>query len=96
MIIELHKGIRGGQHAWRATTYKVLRVGFYWPSLFFDTDKVVRAFLECQLFVGKQKLRILPLNPIKDETPFQQWGLYFIGEIKKKLKRPTKMDPYCY
>jgi transposase InsO family protein len=35
----------------------------------------------CQLFVGKQKLPALPLILVKDEAPFQQWGLDFIREI---------------
>jgi hypothetical protein len=34
IIDEFHKGICGGHHAWRATTYKILRVGYYWPKLF--------------------------------------------------------------
>jgi hypothetical protein len=41
----------------------------------------VRAYRECQLFVGKQNLPTLPLVPIKNEAPFQQWDLDFIGEI---------------
>jgi hypothetical protein len=41
----------------------------------------VRACNSCQLFVGKQNLPALRLIPIKDEAPFQQWGLDFIGEI---------------
>eukprot|EP00253_Pinus_taeda_P009174 PITA_09174 len=30
---------------------------------------------------GKKKLLPLPLKPVSAETPFQQWGLDFIGEI---------------
>jgi hypothetical protein len=33
------------------------------------------------MFAGKKKLFPLALKPIKVETPFQQWGLEFIGEI---------------
>jgi hypothetical protein len=33
------------------------------------------------MFAGKKKLQPLPLRPIKEEAPFQQWGLDFIGEI---------------
>jgi hypothetical protein len=29
IIDEFHKGICGGHHAWRAATYKILRVGYY-------------------------------------------------------------------
>jgi hypothetical protein len=42
---------------------------------------MVRAYVECQNFVGKHKLHSLPLSLIKAETPFQKWGLDLIGEI---------------
>jgi hypothetical protein len=35
IIDEFHKGICGGHHAWRATAYKILRVGYYWPKNIF-------------------------------------------------------------
>jgi hypothetical protein len=40
-----------------------------------------RACNPCELFAGKQKILALPLVLVKTEAPFQQWGLYFIGEI---------------
>jgi transposase InsO family protein len=36
---------------------------------------------KCQVFKGKRKLLPLPIKPISVEAPFQQWGLYFIGEM---------------
>jgi hypothetical protein len=41
-------------------------------------NKKVRACINCQIFLGKQKFVALPLNPIKVEAPCQQWGLDFI------------------
>jgi ribonuclease HI len=81
VIEEFHEGICGGHHAWRATAYKILRAGYYWPKLFSDVNAKVRACYSCQIFAGKQKLPALPLVPVKTEAPFQQWGLDFIGEI---------------
>lgn len=81
IITEFHRGICSGHQAWKATAYKILRAGFYWPSLFQDTCAMVRACPECQKFVGKHKLKSLPLKAIKVDAPFQQWGLDFIGEI---------------
>jgi hypothetical protein len=81
VISEFHKGECGGHHFWKATTYKILRVGYYWPTLFTNVFSKVRACVECQIFFGKQKLKPLPLNPIVVNGPFQQWGLDFIGEI---------------
>jgi hypothetical protein len=72
IVDEFHEGICGGHHDWRETAYKKLRVGYYWPKLFFEVNEKVRACRECQIFVGKQKLTQLPLVPIKDEAPFQQ------------------------
>jgi len=81
IIDELHKGICGGHQAWRATTYKILRDGYYWTTLFQDTNSRVRACPKCQMFAGRHKLKPLPLRPVRIEIPFQQWGLDFIGEI---------------
>jgi hypothetical protein len=81
VISKFHEGVCGGHHAWRATAYKILRVGYYWPKLFSDVNTKFRACNPCQLFVGKHKLPALPLVPVKTEVPFQQWGLDFIGEI---------------
>jgi hypothetical protein len=75
------KGVCRGHHAWRETTYKILRAGYYWPKLFSYVNTKVKACNSCQLFTGKQKLPALPLVPVKMEAPFQQWGLDFIGEI---------------
>jgi hypothetical protein len=78
---DLHHGVCGGHHHWKATAFKILRAGYYWPVLFSDIFSQVRACEPCQKFAGKQKLMSLPLKPIVTHGPFQQWGLDFIGEI---------------
>jgi hypothetical protein len=80
-IKEFHKGDCGGHHYWKTTVHKILRAGFYWPSIFSDVYKEVSSCHECQIFYGKRKLQPLPLKPISVEAPFRQWGLDFIGEI---------------
>jgi hypothetical protein len=81
VMSEFHEGVCGGHHFWKSTAYKILRVGYYWPSLFSDVCAKVRACEKCQRFAGKQKLKSLPLKPVKISAPFQQWALDFIGEI---------------
>jgi hypothetical protein len=78
---EFHEGDCGGDLSWKNTANKILRAGFYWPTLFADVHKKVTSFHKCQIFEGKRKLLPLPLKPISIEAPFQQWGLDFIGEI---------------
>ena len=81
VLLESHEGAYGGHKYWKATTYKILRSGYYWPYLFSDVYQQVRACAPCQKFAGKQKLVYLPLKHIVVNAPFQQWGLDFIGEI---------------
>jgi hypothetical protein len=50
VISQFHEGVCGGHHAWRATAYKILRAGYYWPKLFSDVNAKVRACNPCQLF----------------------------------------------
>jgi hypothetical protein len=50
IVTEFHNGICGGHHAWRTTTYNIIRDGFYWPSLFSDVNCMVRECVECQVF----------------------------------------------
>ena len=60
---------------------KIMREGFYLSTIFFDTHKEVASCHKYQIFEGRRKLFQLPLRPIQVESPFQQWGLDFIGEI---------------
>eukprot|EP00253_Pinus_taeda_P010900 PITA_10900 len=71
----------GGHLYWKSTADKILRAGYYWPSLFENVKKFVVSCHKCQIFEGKRKLITFPLKPISTEKPFQQWGLDFIGEI---------------
>ena len=80
-INEFHKKDCGGHLFWKTTSYKIQRVGFYWPTLFPYIYKEVSTCHECHIFEGKRKLKPLPLVPISMEASFQQWALDFIGEI---------------
>ena len=36
VISESHEGSCGGKKYWKTTAYRILRAGYYWPSLFAD------------------------------------------------------------
>jgi hypothetical protein len=81
VMFDFHSGLCGGHHFWKTTIHKVLRAGYYWPTLFPDVCREIRACIKCQRFSGKKQLKSLSLKPVVVSTPFQQWGLDFIGEI---------------
>ena len=81
LVKEFHAGDYEGHQYWKTTVNKILRAGFYWPTIFSNTHKEVAVCHECQVFEGRGRLLSLPLKLIHVEAPFQQWGLDFIGEI---------------
>ena len=80
-IQEFHKGDCRGHHYWKTTAHKILRAGYYWPTVFTDVYKEVSNYHEYHIFDGRRNLQPLPLKLISVEAPFMQWGLDFIGKI---------------
>jgi len=66
---------------------KIIRVVYYWPSVFKDSYAMVRQCIPYQQFLGKMKRPVMPLQPISVEQLFTQWGLDFIGPINTKSIR---------
>jgi hypothetical protein len=76
-----HDGPCGRHFADKRTAYKILRMGYYWPSIFKDAKKYVKACDSCQR-VGQPNHRDeMPLNPQVVLEPFDRWALDFIGPI---------------
>jgi hypothetical protein len=71
----------GGHFSAKATAFKIIRNGYYWPLIFHDSYKFARSCDKCQKFVGKERLSAMPLQPVLPDFPFSKWGLDFIGPI---------------
>jgi hypothetical protein len=95
VMFEFHGSLCGGHHFWKTTTHKILRAGYYWPTLFTDVCREVRACIKCQMFSGKQQLNSLPLKPVVASTPFQTVGVGLHWGDSSSFKWPAQMDPDC-
>jgi hypothetical protein len=47
IMVEFHSGLCGGHPSWKTTSHKILRAGYYWPTLFVDVHRRVRACIPC-------------------------------------------------
>jgi hypothetical protein len=81
VLKDMHDGPVGGHFSGDTTTHKVLRVGYYWPTLFKYAHAYSRSCEACQKVAGREYKVVIPLQPIVVEEPFEQWGLDIIGEI---------------
>ena len=93
LLKELHSRLCGGHFATHTTAHKILRDGYYWPTLFFNTHRYARSCQPCQYFSSKPKLPAQPLKPVVVEAPFQQWGLDFVGEFKDNSSNGNRWIP---
>jgi hypothetical protein len=70
IMVEFHDSQCGGHHFWKSIAYKILRDRYYWPTVFTDVYRKVRACIKCQIFVGKQQLKSFPLKHVVVSGPF--------------------------
>jgi hypothetical protein len=71
-------------------THKILRDGYYWPTLFRDAHAYARKCKSCQVSIGREKRAAIPLQPVTISIPFEQWGIDVIGEITPNSLKQQK------
>ena len=81
ILTELHDGPSGGHLNGETTAHKVLRVVYYWPTLFKDANAHPGKCQICQVNADRDRIHAFPLQPITIENSFEQWGLDVVGEI---------------
>ena len=78
---EVHEGICGNHIGARALARKVLRQGYYWPTILKDATDLVKKCKICQEHAKISRLPSGPLTSITSPWPFQQWGLDKLGSL---------------
>ena len=81
VLREVHEGICGNHIGARALAGKVLRQGYYWPTILKDVTDLVKKCRICQEHAKISRLPSEPLTSITSPRPFQQWGLDILGPL---------------
>ena len=79
ILKEMHEGVCGGHFRPKVTPHCIIRVGYYWSTIFKDSYSFIRKCPACQKIYGRMKRATMPLQPILVDAPFMQWGLDVIG-----------------
>ncbi|KAL2247804.1 UNVERIFIED_CONTAM: Retrovirus-related Pol polyprotein from transposon [Sesamum indicum] len=76
---EIHEGSCGNHSGARSLAQKVMRQGYFWPTLVEDSKNLVRKCESCQKYASLIHQPAAPMEPIKIACPFDQWGIDIVG-----------------
>ena len=84
---EVHEGICGNHSGSRSLVHKLVRVGYYWPTMQADAEAYVRACDKCQRFSIIIRKPTKELTPMMAPWPFAQWGLDIMGPFPTTIRQ---------
>ncbi|XP_012844344.1 PREDICTED: uncharacterized protein LOC105964364 [Erythranthe guttata] len=80
VLREVHEGICGNYLSDRTLALKLLRQGYYWPTMHEDAKKLVQRCKPCQEHANIPHLPVALMQPIDSPIPFAQWGMDLVGQ----------------
>ena len=69
---EVHEGICGNHSGARSLVHKLIRAGYYWPTMLRDAQSYVKACDKCQRFSNLIRQPSEELSPMTAPWPFAQ------------------------
>ena len=79
VLREVHERACENHSGARSLIHKVVRVGYYWPTVQADAKAYVKACDQCQQFSNVPRQPSEYLTPMMAPWPFAQWGLDILG-----------------
>ena len=79
MIEDVHAGLCGAHTGSRAVTHKVLRAGYFWPTMTSDTTEIIKRCRSCQVHSNVLTAPQVEVTSIVSPWPFFKWGIDIVG-----------------
>ena len=76
-----HDSAYGGHFSKQLTGQKILRAGYYWPTLFADAEAYAKKCDAYQRYVRNDLHMDLSLHSTLPISPLEKWGIDYIGPI---------------
>ncbi|XP_065638260.1 uncharacterized protein LOC136071189 [Quercus suber] len=84
---EVHEGICGNHSGSRSLVHKLVRTGYFWPTMQKDAKAYVKACDKCQRFSNVIKQPPEELTPMTAPWHFAQWGLDIMGPFPMAIRQ---------
>ncbi|GMH07670.1 hypothetical protein Nepgr_009510 [Nepenthes gracilis] len=76
---EVHLGICGSHIGGKNLAFKIMRQGYYWPTMRSDAMDFVRKCENCQVHGSVSHQPHVELQALQSPWPFARWGLDILG-----------------
>ncbi|KAL0396359.1 UNVERIFIED_CONTAM: Transposon Ty3-G Gag-Pol polyprotein [Sesamum calycinum] len=83
VLKEIHEESCGNHSGGRSLAGKILRQGYFWPSIQKDAMDMVRCCQKCQEHVNITHTPAALMQPIANPCPFDQWGMDLVGKLPR-------------
>jgi len=87
IMTELHEGICGSHIGGRALMLRIIRGGFFWPTMKHNCMEYVRKCEQCQKHADWSKAPPEVLHSINTPWPFLTWGIDILGMFSKGVRQ---------
>lgn len=87
ILAACHDSACGGHFYGPLTGQKILRIGYFWPTLFKDVLNYVTRCDVCQRYARNDLRMELPLHVSLPLIPFEKWGIDYVGEVHPKSSK---------
>ncbi|KAI9083717.1 hypothetical protein K1719_034306 [Acacia pycnantha] len=87
VLMEIHEGINGHHKGTKALARKVVRAGYFWPTMAADSKDHVQRCDSCQKHANTIRSPPATLQVISAPWPFFKWGMDLLGPFKRAARQ---------
>ena len=87
ILTSCHDSACGGHFSRQLTGQKILRAGYFWPTLFKKSHAYVRKCDACQRYARNDLRMEMPLHISLPLVPFEKWGIDYVGPVRPNSSR---------
>ena len=84
---EVHEEICGNHSGSRSLVHKLVRAGYYWPTMQKEAEAYVKTCDKCQRFSNIIRQPTEELTPMTAPWSFAQWGLDIMGPFSTAVRQ---------
>ncbi|XP_071739391.1 uncharacterized protein [Rutidosis leptorrhynchoides] len=79
IIDEVHNGSCALHSGYKTIAAKIMRIGYFWPSLYRDVARIVKRCKSCQRHAPRNRMPRHDMIPVNSPTPFHKWAIDIVG-----------------